>query len=239
MSAPVIFLEFFMIIGGFQKFSLIDYPGKISSIIFTQGCNFACVYCHNKELIRTKEHNNVITPEEILSFLKQRRKKVDAVVITGGEPTMQPDLIDFMKKIKNLGFLIKLDTNGSSPDTLKEVIKAKLADYIAMDVKAPLDKYSVITKRNVDIEKIRQSIDLIKNSGIRHEFRTTVLKSLLSEQDIEEITELVKGSRHALQKYIPSKGLEMELGKQENYNDEEFLEFKEKFNSHGGNCLVR
>jgi len=129
-----------MIIGGFQKFSLLDYPDKISAIIFTQGCNFNCSYCHNKELISKEPYDNSINIEEIWNFLNKRWKQLDAVVITGGEPTLQPDLIEFMQKIKNLGFLIKLDTNGSNPDVIKEVIRLKLADYIAMDVKAPLEK---------------------------------------------------------------------------------------------------
>ncbi len=241
-----------MIIGGFQKFSLIDYPGKISSIIFTRGCNFACAYCHNKELIGSGSNNinmsnplnplpsnSTITSEEVLSFLQQRRGKIDAVVITGGEPTLQPDLIEFMKKIKKLGFLIKLDSNGSRPEVLKAAMKAKVVDYIAMDIKAPLEKYSVITKKEVDIKKIQESIDLIKNSNIRHEFRTTVLKALLSKQDIMEIRNLVFGSRLFLQKYISSKGLEKELGRQENYKDEEFLQFEENFRNQGCECSVR
>ncbi|HSA06947.1 MAG TPA: anaerobic ribonucleoside-triphosphate reductase activating protein [Candidatus Gastranaerophilales bacterium] len=211
-----------MIIGGFQKFSLLDYPGKISSIIFTQGCNFACSYCHNKELIRTKQYNNIVTPEEILSFLKERRKKIDAVVITGGEPTLQPDLISFIKQIKTLGFLVKLDTNGSNPDVLKEIIKTNCVDYIAMDIKAPFEKYFFVIKKEIDTEKIKKSMDLIKNSGIKHEFRTTVLKSLLSEEDIIQIKHLAGESKLSPQKYIPSKNLEWELGRQTNYSDEEF-----------------
>lgn len=228
-----------MIIGGFQKFSLIDYPGKISSIIFTQGCNFACIYCHNKELIRTKEHNNITTPEEIIAFLKQRRKKIDAVVITGGEPTIQPDLIGFMKKIKSLGFLIKLDTNGSCPEKIKETLNTGVVDYIAMDIKAPLKKYPDIVKKNVDTENIKKSIEIIKNSGINHEFRTTILKNFLSKADIIKIQELANGSKLFLQKYVPSKGLDIELGKQENYSQEEFNSFIDTFNKNETNCILR
>ena len=222
-----------MIIGGFQKVSLIDYPGKISSIIFTQGCNFSCVYCHNKELININNSTeNTYKEKEIIEFLKQRTKKIDAVVITGGEPTLQKDLIPFMKQIKELGFLVKLDSNGTNPDVLKEAINSKLVDYIAMDIKAPLEKYSSITKTNVDIEKIKESINLIKNSGIQHEFRTTVLKSLLTEQDILSINSLTSGANlFTLQKYVPSKDLEKELGVQVNYSDEDFLNFQRSFKS--------
>jgi len=222
-----------MIIGGFQKVSLIDYPGKISSIIFTQGCNFSCVYCHNKELININNSTeNTYKEKEIIEFLKQRTKKIDAVVITGGEPTLQKDLIPFMKQIKELDFLVKLDSNGTNPDVLKEAINSNLVDYIAMDIKAPLEKYSSITKTNVDIEKIKESINLIKNSGIQHEFRTTVLKSLLTEQDILSINSLTSGANlFTLQKYVPSKDLEKELGVQVNYSDEDFLNFQRSFKS--------
>lgn len=207
-----------MIIGGFQKFSLLDYPGKISSIIFTQGCNFNCVYCHNKELIRPKEHNNIITPEQILAFLKERKDKLDAVVITGGEPTLQPDLIDFMKKIKKLGLLIKLDTNGYKPEVIQKAIEAKVVDYIAMDVKAPLDKYWLVTNVVVHPGKIEESISIIKNSGIRHEFRTTVLKSLLSNSDLKQIKNLVGSSQLFIQK--------CNYPEQTNYTEDEFANFQ-------------
>lgn len=228
-----------MIIGGLQKFSLIDYPGQISSIIFTRGCNFDCVYCHNKELISTKEHSSIITPEQILAFLGQRQKKIDAVVITGGEPTLQPDLIKFMKKIKQPGFLIKLDTNGSNPEILQEAIKTGIVDYIAMDIKAPLESYSEIVRKKIDTQKIQQSINIIQNSQLSHEFRTTVLKSLLSKSDIIKIRELVKGSKLVLQKYTPSKGLDIEPGKQENYSDEEFSGLLEILRTQGSECILR
>ncbi len=224
-----------MIIGGFQKFSLIDYSGKISSIIFTRGCNFDCVYCHNKELIRTNGHNNVITPEKIMDFLKNRREKLDAVVITGGEPTLQPDLINFMREIKHLGFLVKLDTNGSKPEIIQEALNAETVDYIAMDIKAPPEKYFEITKKEIDPQKIQQSINIIQNSGIGHEFRTTVVKSLLSEADICIIAELVGNSRLMLQKYRPAKGLDM----QETYSDGEFSGLCDRLCSQGCNCLIR
>jgi len=167
-----------MIIGGFQKFSLLDYPDKISAIIFTQGCNFRCSYCHNNQLLDKEPSASTINPQEIWDFLNKRWKQIDAVVITGGEPTIQPDLIEFMQKIKNSGFLIKLDTNGSNPEVIEEVIKLKLADYIAMDIKAPLEKYQDITNSAVDTEKIQESINIIKNSDIEYEFRTTILKTI-------------------------------------------------------------
>ena len=122
-----------MNIGGIEKFSLIDYPGKISAIVFTQGCNFRCGYCHNPELVFPSLFRSSISEENVFSFLKKRIGKIQALVITGGEPTIQEDLIDFIKKVKQLGFLVKLDTNGSNPKVIKEIIKAKLVDYIAME----------------------------------------------------------------------------------------------------------
>jgi len=229
-----------MIIGGFQKFSLLDYPDKISSIIFTQGCNFQCSYCHNKELIAKNSLNGLIQPEEILLFLKQRQNKLDAVVITGGEPTIQPDLIEFMQKIKDLGFLIKLDTNGSNPEVIEEVLKLKLVDYIAMDIKAPLEKYLDITNSDVDTKKIEKSISLIMNSKIKYEFRTTVLKTQLSEEDLMQIKNLANGARLLiLQKYIPSENLSSNLINELNYTNDEFEKFRENIKKNISECLVR
>ncbi|HEC86320.1 MAG TPA: anaerobic ribonucleoside-triphosphate reductase activating protein, partial [Thermoplasmatales archaeon] len=139
-----------MIIGGFQRFSLIDYPGKICAIIFTQGCNFRCPYCHNPELVNPKLFQEPIDENDIFRFLEMRKGKLDAVEITGGEPTLQPDLIEFMRKIKAMGFLIKLDTNGTNPEVVEKIIKNKLVDYIAMDVKAPLEKYEKVVRAKVD-----------------------------------------------------------------------------------------
>jgi len=229
-----------MIIGGFQKSSLLDYPDKISAIIFTQGCNFRCSYCHNKELIIQKPVNTSINPEEILSFLEKRRNKLDAVVITGGEPTLQPDLIEFMQKIKKSGFLIKLDTNGSNPDVLGEAIRRKLADYIAMDIKAPLEKYQVITNCKVDIEKIKESVDLIKNSDVKYEFRTTVLRSQLSEEDILQIKDLANNARlWILQKYIPPVNLSHNLKNELNYTQDEFEKLRKNIKNSVLECLIR
>jgi len=229
-----------MIIGGFQKFSLLDYPDKISAIIFTQGCNFRCSYCHNKQLLEENPSASAINPQEIWDFLNKRWKQIDAVVITGGEPTIQPDLIEFMQKIKNSGFLIKLDTNGSNPRVLKEVIRLKLADYIALDIKAPLEKYHEITNSRVDTKKIQESIDLIKNSDIEYEFRTTVLKTQLSKDDILQIKDLANGARlWFLQKYIPSENLSNNSQNELNYSNDEFENFRKIIKNSVLECLIR
>lgn len=228
-----------MIIGGFQKFSLIDYPEKISAIIFTQGCNFRCPYCHNPELVLPEKYSNPIPEEEILSFLDSRRGKLDAVVITGGEPLLQKDLFDFIEKVKDMGFLVKLDTNGSMPEVLKEAIEIGV-DYIAMDVKAPLEKYREVVRAEVNEEKIKSSIEIIMHAGIEYEFRTTVVKSLLSKEDILKIGMLINGARlYVLQKFIPSKLVDPKFMKEETYSDEEFEEMKEELKRYVKECIIR
>ena len=228
-----------MVIGGFQKFSLIDYPEKISAIVFTQGCNFRCPYCHNPELVLPEKYSNPIPEEEILSFLDSRRGKLDAVVITGGEPLLQKDLFDFIKKVKDMGFLVKLDTNGSMPEVLKEAIKLGV-DYIAMDVKAPLEKYREVVRAEVNEEKIKSSIEIIMHAGIEYEFRTTVVKSLLSKEDILKIGMLINGARlYVLQKFIPSKLVDPKFMKEETYSDEEFEEMKEELKRYVKECIIR
>lgn len=211
-----------MQIGGVQKTSLLDYPDKISAIVFTQGCNFRCGYCHNPELIVMKKEP-AWTCAGFFEFLNSRKGKLDGVVITGGEPCMQVGLIDFIKEIKNLGFLVKLDTNGTFPSVLKNALP--LIDYIAMDIKAPLYKYKEITQVSIDIEKIKESIDIIMNSGIDYEFRTTVVKSQLSIEDFKAIGELIRGARkYYIQKFVPSKILDKTLMSEKTYSDNEFEE---------------
>ena len=213
-----------MQIGGLQKTSLLDFPEKISAIVFTQGCNFRCGYCHNPELIVMKNTDNYTT-DGVLEFLKTRRGKLDGVVITGGEPCLQKDLIDFIKKVKTEGFLVKLDSNGTMPDVLELAIP--FVDYIAMDIKAPLEKYSDIVKVKIDTEKIKRSISLIMNSGVDYEFRTTVVKSQLSFSDFEKIAQLIQGAkRYYLQKFVPSKTLDEKMMSETTYSTEDFEKIK-------------
>ncbi len=180
-----------MKIGGFQKFSLIDYPGKIAAVIFTQGCNFRCFYCHNPELIFPERFGELYDTSEVLSFLEKRRDRLEGVVISGGEPTLQGDLIDFTGKIKKMGYSVKLDTNGTNPGVVKEMISRGLLDYIAMDIKAPLEKYNLITGAVVNLIDIKESIRIIESSGIDYNFRTTADNSFLSDKDISGITSLL------------------------------------------------
>lgn len=185
-----------MVIGGLQKTSLIDYPEKISAVIFTQGCNFKCHYCHNPELIQSTR-KSTIDPSEVLNFLFKRKKQLDGVVITGGEPTIQSDLSQYLSEIKSMGYSIKLDTNGSNPDIIKKLADKKLVDYIAMDIKAPLKRYAGITQIKIDTNKIKDSISHILQSKINHEFRTTISKAFLKAEDILGIGKLLVSLRGA------------------------------------------
>jgi pyruvate formate lyase activating enzyme len=198
-----------MKIGGLQKVSLIDYPGEISSIIFLQGCNFKCPYCHNPELVDSKLFGPCLQEKDVFEFLKTRIGKIDAVTITGGEPTIQNDLMPFIKRIKKMGFAVKLDSNGSRPEVIKNLLSEKLLDFIAMDIKAPLEKYEKIVRVLLKTDSIKESIKIILKAKIPHEFRTTVVKSLHSENDILKIAQLISGARqYTLQKFVPAKILD-------------------------------
>ena len=185
-----------MRIGGLQKFSFIDYPNKMAAIIFTQGCNFKCSYCHNPELVYPNIYKSPILEQQIFTFLENRKNQLDAVVITGGEPTLQPDLIEFIKQIKQMNFLVKLDTNGSNPRVLEQLLNQKLVDFIAMDIKAPFDKYNLVCCVAVDIFSIKQSINLIKKSGIEFLFRTTFDKTKLFDKDIQTMADFLNINNH-------------------------------------------
>jgi pyruvate formate lyase activating enzyme len=218
-----------MNIGGWQRVSLIDYPEKICSIVFTQGCNFRCPYCHNAELVEAHLFGECLSEEEIFAFLEKRRGKLDAVSITGGEPSIQPDLARFIQLIKEIGYPIKIDTNGSRPDVLKKLINQELLDYIAMDVKAPLKRYRKMTRSNIHPDKIKESIQVIMGSGVAYEFRTTIVKSLLTKSDLQKITTLIKGARlYVLQKFVSSKCLDEKLLGETTYSDEDLEELGEK-----------
>lgn len=189
-----------MKIGGFQKFSLIDYPHKTAAIIFTQGCDMFCPYCHNPQLVYPHLYEPVMDENEICSFLKKRRSLLNGVVITGGEPLVHKDLPEFIKKIKDLGYPVKLDTNGTSPEKLQSVINDRLIDFVAMDIKSPLEKYHLFY--NGDSDCISRSIEIIQNSGLPHLFRTTFDTDILSETDIEKIRSMVSPSQHITQECI-------------------------------------
>ena len=181
-----------MKIGGFQKTSLLDYPDRISAIVWTSGCNLRCPFCYNKDLaLGTAE---LFPHDEILSFLLKRKTLLEGVVISGGEPLLHDDLVDFIKRIKNLRLLVKIDTNGTFPEQLRELLEQQLVDYIAMDVKAPKKKYSQLTGIKIDLSKIEASIDIIKTKAPAYEFKTTFIPGLLTKEDIIEIAQWLNGA---------------------------------------------
>lgn len=190
-----------MQIGGFHPASFNNFPGQVAAVIFTQGCNFRCPYCHNSDLICI-DRSGGFTEQDIFARLERRRGKITGVVISGGEPTLQRDLLFFCKFLGEMGFAVKIDTNGSMPEVLAELFAAKVVDYIAMDLKAPLSKYDRLAGLTVDIKSIRRSLSLISESGIAHHFRTTAVESLLSSHDLADIQKLVPaGSSYIVQQF--------------------------------------
>lgn len=215
-----------MRIGGLQKISLIDYPGRISAIVFTQGCNFRCPYCHNPELVDPAQYGPILPEEEVFSFLERRRGKLEAVTVTGGEPTIQTDLEQFLQKIKKMGYLVKVDTNGSNPTMLERLILGRYIDYLALDVKGPLHKYGQIAKTKIETAKILRSIELVTSSEIEHEFRTTVVRSQLDKEDLIATAKLLKRGLFVLQPFVPVKCLDKEFLMESSYSAEEFSEIR-------------
>ena len=210
---------------GIDKFSLLDYDKQISVVLFFPICNFRCPFCHNGDSVLSS--TTYIPFEEILEYLKKRRNLVDAVVISGGEPTLMPELIDRIKQIKELGYKIKLDTNGTKPEVIKELLDLKLLDYIAMDIKNDLDNYALISGcHNVDTNKILESIKLIENSDIDYEFRTTLVKEFHDIENIKRMAILLKGAKKLfLQKFIDREGV-IKKGLH-SISEEEALKFKD------------
>ncbi|MDI6655275.1 MAG: anaerobic ribonucleoside-triphosphate reductase activating protein [Candidatus Hydrothermarchaeota archaeon] len=213
-----------MLIKGLVKTTLIDYPGKIASTIFLAGCNFRCPYCQNPDLVAGYWELPTISEEEIFGHLKSRKKWLDGVCVSGGEPTLNEELPEFLRKIKSMGFLIKLDTNGTNPEMLKKLLDEKLIDYAAMDIKAPIERYEEVVRARVDLEKIKKSVEIIRNNDVDYEFRTTVVPGLLDSEDIRKICSWLRGSkRYYLQQFRPDVTLDASFRKVAPYKPEEML----------------
>jgi len=231
-----------MKIGGLQKTTLLDYPGEIACVVFLTGCNFRCPFCYSKELVEEDlDLLELVREEEFFSFLKKRKGQLGACVICGGEPTLNKDLLDFSKKIKELGFKVKLDTNGSNPEMIEKLIKEKVLDYIAMDIKAPFDKYEKATKVKVDISKIKKSIELIKNSGIDYEFRTTIVPTIHELKDIYEmVNQIAPAQKYFLQIFRKDKELlSHELDDVLPFDEKEIKKIIEEIKSNFKICNLR
>ncbi len=209
--------------------SLIDYPGYMSYVIFTGGCNFRCPYCHNGEIVnKTTEKTE---ENEVLKKLKERKNFIKAVTITGGEPTIHGDkLIEFIRKLKKMGFKVKLDSNGTNPEVIKKLLEEKLIDYIAMDIKHTFDKYSIAIGVKTDLSKIKKSIKIIENSDVEYQFRSTVNKDMHTEKDINEMLSYVKNpSKFVLQSYRYTENQLKDIHYTE-YTEEELENIKNKLN---------
>lgn len=194
-----------MIINGIQKLTLLDFPERVACTLFTAGCNLRCPFCHNASLVT--EIGDALSTDEILATLKKRRGLLDGVCVTGGEPTLQPDLADFIRAVRDMGYAVKLDTNGTHPDRLAALLAAGLVDYVAMDIKNSREKYPLtVGVQHFDPAVIDESITLLRESGVAHEFRTTVVRELHTVEDIVAIARWVQGDgeRLFLQQFVDS-----------------------------------
>jgi pyruvate formate lyase activating enzyme len=250
-----------VILGGLQKTTLLDFPGKIAATVFICGCNFRCPWCYNPELVLPKRIKSQpkIPEKYFFDFLKKRKGLLEGVCITGGEPTLNRDLPKFVKKIKKLGYLVKLDTNGSEPEMLKKLITENLLDYLAMDIKAPLglnfqlptsnfklnsnsqiSKYQKATGVKINREKIKKSIEIIKNSDIEYEFRTTIVPTIQKKEDILEIArEISPAKRYILQNFRPEKTIDPKFEKIKPYSKEYLVKIQKAIFSHFEVCQIR
>jgi pyruvate formate lyase activating enzyme len=239
-----------MIIGGLEKLSLIDFPGYLSAIVFTKSCNFRCHFCYNPMLVFAEGENelrnidegpSLIPEKDLLLFLKERIGKLEGLVISGGEPTLQPDLKEFIIKVKDLGYKVKLDTNGSNPEKLLDLINSKLLDYVAMDIKSPIEDYEKVVNVKVDKDKIKESIKILINGKVPYEFRTTLVPSLFEDGDIEKMAKDIAGAQKwYLQKFKSDPELvNNDFKGMESFTDREMEEFAKIGSKHIKECLFR
>ena len=221
-----------MLIAGFQKTSFVDYPGQPCAVVFTPYCNFDCGYCHNAQIIK---RDAPLMPEEpVLEYLEKRSGLINALVISGGEPTLQQNLEVFILRVRSFGYLVKLDTNGSKPQVLLSLLNKNVLDYIAMDVKAPAERYDEIARAKVDLDAIRRSITIIRNSGIAHEFRMTYAPQLTQEDAVQAAC-MVRGcDRFYLQQYRPRSDADPRA-----HPPADVLKAGEAIAREIGNCTVR
>lgn len=233
-----------MLLSGIQPFSMIDYPEKVSCIVFTPGCNFRCGYCHNPEFVLPEKvaelRSSLIEEEAFFNFLKQRGHLLDGVVITGGEPTLMPDLEQFIVKIKNLGYLVKLDSNGNRPAVLKRLLDKGLIDYVAMDFKTSLPRYESFAGKWAVEKNIAESINMLKTSGVDHEFRTTLVKEVHTPEVLKEMTRTVAGMKKLfLQTFRPGITLSPTFSSYTPFTSEETEQIAETFRQHAAEVIIR
>jgi len=225
---------------GLQKMTLIDYPGKVAAAIFLAGCNFHCGYCHNPDLVENKADSGNFSQEEVLNFLAKRKNLLDGVCVSGGEPLLNPDLGQFLKKIKDLGYPIKLDTNGLLFSALKQIIDQNLIDYVAMDIKASLKNYGLITGLQADFSNILKSIELIMSGGFDYEFRSTILPKFHNQAEIQAMAQMIKGAKiYYLQNFNNNNTLDPAFLAEKRFKAAELNQFKELAENYVQKCEIR
>jgi len=227
-------------IKGFVKTTLVDYPGKVACTVFLPKCNFGCGFCHNKDLVLNPDKIKAVSEQEVLDYLKEKKQWIDGIVVTGGEPLLHKELSGFLAKVKELGYLVKLDTNGTDPSFLKELLDKKLVDFVAMDVKNCIERYDETARAPVDMEKIKESISLIKDCK-DHEYRTTVVPGLHTEEDIKKIGEWLKGSKKfSIQNFRADDNvIEEKYKAMKSFSKEELGKFKKILENYVGEVEVR
>ena len=230
-----------MVIAGFQKSTLLDYPGKVSALIFTYGCNLRCEYCHNPELVILPcKKSSIVKDQEVLDFLKSRKKLLDALTITGGEPTIQKDLIPFIKKVKRLGYLVKLDTNGTNSKIVEKILDLNIVDYWAMDVKYEKELYKQNLKDDIKYNEIKRSIKLIMGRANDYEFRTTYVKGIHTLESAKGIGELIKGAkRYYIQNFRPGKTINPLLNSRNSFTEAELQSIKKVMHKYVKDIEIR
>ena len=222
---------------------MIDFPNCISTVIFTPGCNFSCGYCHNPDLVDMGDHENEnhMSEEEVLKYLEEKKDWIDGVVISGGEPTIHRDLPEFIAKIKEKGMKVKLDTNGTNPEMLKRLIDDKMLDYVAVDIKNHPEKYHIVTGVDAKIKNIKKTIEILKNSEVEHEFRTTIVPGQVDHEDVQKIGEFLSGSKNYVIQNFCNKNptYDEELRENEPFDKKDLEEMREKVLKHFSNVEIR
>ena len=225
---------------GFIKTTLLDWEGKVASVIFLQGCTFRCLMCHSPHLARGDGELQTVPLDSVLDFIGSNRGWIDGLVITGGEPTMQAGIVEMLNSLRERGIPVKLDTNGSRPDVLENILRSRLIDAAAMDVKAPKEKYGAVAGVEVDIGSIERSIRLLMESDIEYEFRTTVCPASHTGDDVEEIARWISGAKkYVLQNFRPKDCLDPAMEKVAPYTVADLRGFAERARKHVPVCVVR
>ncbi len=228
-----------MIIAGLQNLSLVDFPGHLAAIVFVQGCNFRCGYCHNPNLVTFNKRFD-FPQEKVFDHILRRNKIIEGVVITGGDPAVHPDLPEFIKCVKNTGLKVKLDTNGSNPEQLENLLRARLLDYIAIDIKTSFSKYSLVTDQNDVVESVKKSIYITMLSTVPYEFRTTCVPGIVDEEDFRLVGETVKGAKkYCLQQFRSVNTCDKSFLEVKPYDMETLLRFREILGNFVENVEIR